>query len=144
MKYKKRFKTIFTQNIKKNWSKNTIYFFPTRISWFNHSVMCSIYWYRRAECDSKIYACLCTRRVPSAPEGRGHQIPRDWSCRWLWAAVWVLGLELRTSGRAARVISPEPCWGKEGAKDQIQAVTLIFCFKIKFPRRIKSTSHECQ
>lgn len=35
---------------------------------------------------------------------RGRQIPWNWSCRWLWT-MWVLGIELWSSGKNSRAIS---------------------------------------
>lgn len=44
---------------------------------------------------------------------RGHWVPGNWSYRDLWVALWVLGTELWSSGRAARTLnccasSPDP------------------------------------
>lgn len=36
---------------------------------------------------------------------RDLQIPRNWSCRSLWAAMWVLEIKLRSSRRAVKVLS---------------------------------------
>ena len=38
---------------------------------------------------------VCAPHVCSVPmEVRGgHQIPWNWSYRWFWAAMWVLGIE---------------------------------------------------
>jgi hypothetical protein len=33
--------------------------------------------------------------------------PWNWSYRWLWGAMWLLGIEPRFSGRAASVLN---CW----------------------------------
>lgn len=38
---------------------------------------------------------------------RGQQNPWNWHYRWLWAAIWVLGTEPRSSGRAAMLLSVE-------------------------------------
>jgi hypothetical protein len=63
-----------------------------------------------------LHVCLCTGvcvyLVPSEAQ-RGHWIPWGWNHRQLWAAMWLLGIELRSSGRAANAvnhwtISPAP------------------------------------
>lgn len=37
---------------------------------------------------------------------RGHWVPRNWSYRQLWGAMWVLGTEPEASARAARALDP--------------------------------------
>lgn len=38
------------------------------------------------------------------PSWKEYQIPWDWSCEWLWAIMWVSGIELRSSARKASVL----------------------------------------
>lgn len=37
--------------------------------------------------------------------GRGHQIPWEWSLRWFWAIIWVLGRQPTSSGIGASALS---------------------------------------
>lgn len=39
------------------------------------------------------------------PSWKEYQIPWDWSCEWLWAIMWVSGIELRSSARKASVLN---------------------------------------
>lgn len=45
---------------------------------------------------------------------RDHLIPQNWSYRWSWVTVWVLGTEPRVSARAASSLhwwgSPQSLW----------------------------------
>lgn len=45
------------------------------------------------------YLYICT------PEEREHQIPWDYSYRQLWGTMWVLGIELATSGGTASALN---------------------------------------
>jgi hypothetical protein len=53
-----------------------------------------------------LHVCLCTISTPS------DWIPWDWSYRQLGAIMWLLGVELRTSGRA---VSALDCWATSSA-----------------------------
>lgn len=49
--------------------------------------------------------CRCTICVSGAVEARrGHQIPENWSFRWLWAWVYVVGIKPGTSGRTVSAL----------------------------------------
>lgn len=53
-------------------------------------------------CVSRVYVCaLCACLMPT-------EVKRDWdgSDRWLCATVWVLGIELPSSGREGPTINP--------------------------------------
>jgi hypothetical protein len=53
-----------------------------------------------------MYICLCTMCIQwswRSEEGAGS--PWNWSYRWLWAAMWVLGIKPRTSARVACVLN---------------------------------------
>lgn len=45
-----------------------------------------------------LHACLCLHAWICLWRPEGDQIPWDWNLRWLWAIIWVLGLEPRSSG----------------------------------------------
>lgn len=45
-----------------------------------------------------MYMCA---HVCAGSQGGQKRVPWSWSCWWLWAATWVLGTKLRSSGRAA-------------------------------------------
>jgi hypothetical protein len=49
------------------------------------------------ECFS--YMCVPTQCACHALK-RQKIIPWDWNYRWLWVTMWLLGTELRSSGRA--------------------------------------------
>jgi hypothetical protein len=61
---------------------------------------------------------MCVLHVYPVPaEGRGrHQLPWSWSYRWLWGVLWVLRIELRSSG----ILSAPNCWAV--------SPVLPFCF----------------
>lgn len=47
-------------------------------------------------CVFSLHVCVCTIFVLGAHNTRrGHWIPWNWSCRWFWAALWVLAAEPR-------------------------------------------------
>jgi hypothetical protein len=48
---------------------------------------------------------MCIGVLPACMLVGGCQIPRNWSYRQLQAAMWVLGIELRISGRAVSVLN---------------------------------------
>ena len=50
---------------------------------------------------------------------RGHQIPWNWNYGWLWVTVWMIGIELRPSVRAASAQTTEP---------SLQSLCLCFYF----------------
>lgn len=61
-------------------------------------------------------ACVPVHHIHVVPKEarRGHQIHAcNWTCRCLWASMWVLGIDPKFSGRAASVLnywgSPVPC-----------------------------------
>lgn len=54
----------------------------------------------------KIYF-MCTTVLPACMSMQGCQIHWNWSCRQFWAALWVLGIKPRYSGRTA---SMPNCW----------------------------------
>lgn len=68
------------------------------------------------------FICMSCMYVPVKAR-RGHQIPRNWSYRWLWMAMWGLAIEPRPLVRAARDLN---CW----AISAIIWVMLWFEFKI--------------
>ena len=82
------------------------------MSAFNYWVITpgSIYFYVY-ECFVHMTGCVClcvcvwTTRMPGA---WGRRIPWSWSYRQLWAAMWVLGTEPRSSARTASAINH---WG---------------------------------
>jgi hypothetical protein len=47
-------------------------------------------------------ACVCL--MPREIRG-GHQMPWNWSYRWLWAATWVLGTEPKSSAAVASEVN---------------------------------------
>lgn len=47
---------------------------------------------------------MCIDILPADTSVCGCQIPWSWTYRPSYAAVWVLGIETRSSGRAARVL----------------------------------------
>lgn len=47
------------------------------------------------------------KQEPLEARGR-YQILGDSSCRWLWAAMWVLKIELESSARGANALTAEP------------------------------------
>ena len=91
------------------------------------SVLCGMWW--------KVLLCfLCTSNLllflPMWGSVRGCQKRRSWSYRQFWAAMWVLGIELRSSGRAASAlncwaISPAPNCTFLTAKDEAKVFTII-------------------
>lgn len=54
-----------------------------------------------------VYMCMFVYHMHVMPSEarRGHQIPWAWSCRWLWTELWALGTKLRSSVRAANILS---------------------------------------
>ena len=48
-------------------------------------------------------ACQCTTCVPGARRGRHSSW--NWSYRWLWATMWLLGVKPRSSGMAMDVLN---------------------------------------
>lgn len=50
------------------------------------------------------HVCLCTRHMPGVI--RGYEILCNWSFRWLWAAMWVLGTKPRSSAGTTSNASP--------------------------------------
>ena len=48
---------------------------------------------------------------------KGYRIPWNWSYRQLWAAMWMLGIEPWSSGRAASALS---CWAISPARLHLQ------------------------
>ena len=77
------------------------------------------------------HICLVSLEVK-----RGCQVPWNWTYRQLCAAIWVLGMEARSSGRAASalncwVISPVPgkfLWEEESNLLRKWALGLCICF----------------
>lgn len=67
----------------------------------------------------------CTTRAPEACREvrRGRWIPWNWSDRWLWVAMWVLGTEDRSSARATKCSSP-PSHLSSPAKETFHASLL--------------------
>lgn len=66
-------------------------------------------------CFAYMYVCeLCVRLVIVKVRW-GCCIPWNWSSRWLWAAIWVLGINPRSSARTVIAFnywanSPAPSW----------------------------------
>lgn len=50
------------------------------------------------------HVCLCTRHMPGVIQG--YEILCNWSFRWLWAAMWVLGTKPRSSAGTTSNSSP--------------------------------------
>lgn len=64
-------------------------------------------------CFAYRYVCAPHIRLVLLEATKGQQIAWNGSYRWLWAALWVLGAEPRSSGRAAstqshRAVYPSP------------------------------------
>lgn len=53
---------------------------------------------------------VCLSTTAPMETKRSCQLPCDWSYRWQWAAMWVLGIKPGSSGKAASAltISPAP------------------------------------
>lgn len=51
-----------------------------------------------------MYICAPCVFLGLAEIRREHQMLWNWSCRWVWAAMWVLGIEPRSTGRAASAL----------------------------------------
>ena len=67
-----------------------------------HHFLCTS-WYRDVgKYRAKIFFSLCALLF-----GHGCQVPWNWNYRELWTAVWVLGIEPRSSGRAVSALN---CW----------------------------------
>jgi hypothetical protein len=62
--------------------------------------------------------CTTCMQCLQKPE-EGTRSPLNWSFRWLWAVRWMLGIELRSSGRAASTLT---CWAISPA--------LNYCFQM--------------
>lgn len=58
---------------------------------------------------------------------RGHGIPWDWSCRCLWATLWILGIKPRCSGKANSVLD---CWAISPVWQKIKKVSSMISPKI--------------
>ena len=58
----------------------------------------------------KCFACLHTLCMPALcrEARRGAWMPWNWSSRWLWATMWVLGIEPESPGRAIMLETTEP------------------------------------
>ena len=56
-----------------------------------------------------LYVCLCDPLMCLVPveAKRRHLISWNWNYRQLWVTMWLLGIELRTSGRAVSALN---CW----------------------------------
>lgn len=54
-----------------------------------------------------MYGCTSVHHMCTVPDEarRESQISHSWSCRFLWTAIWVLGIKPRSSPRAASVLS---------------------------------------
>jgi hypothetical protein len=49
------------------------------------------------------WTCVCI-----AHRARRHQVPWNWTYRWLWTSMWVLGSEPPSSAKAASALTSEP------------------------------------
>lgn len=74
------------------------------------------YFYRVYVCELHVCLVLLEAKIR-------HKILWNWRCRWLWAEIWVLEIELGSSGR---VTSDLHHWGS--LKPQL----LVFCFETRF------------
>lgn len=106
------------------------------------------------------YIYLCAICVPSTHRGqKRHWIPWNWNSKCLWAALWVLGMKPRSSGRAA--LTPAirglwPCRREEAfmfsrlsMKDNCKLGSLVShssgacMLKIKMPARPRFLWRKC-
>lgn len=69
-------------------------------------------------CFACIYVCNMCESLVTQKARNGCHICKDWSYRWLRAAMWVLGIQLRSSQRA----------GNSLTQSGISPVLLLFCF----------------
>jgi hypothetical protein len=60
--------------------------------------------------------------------------------RWLWATMWLLGIELRTSGKAGRAL--DYCWATSPAHICLFLVILLFIYMSVLPA-YKSVYYLC-
>lgn len=91
-----------------------------------HSIAIFFFYEHFLDCFTCIYvwtqiSAWCPWRL------EGHEIPRNWSYGWLWAAVWVLEMEPVPSVRTSAV----HCWAISPALQEIFRVGKVECCSLK-------------
>lgn len=74
--------------------------------WFKKCILLN-YLFIVYMCFVCMYVCAPSMCVVHKEARRGHGIPWDWSCRCLWATLWILGIKPGCSGKANSVLD---CW----------------------------------